>query len=619
MNGIQTGAAAPGDHGSLDAYVMRPVSPTSQYGGRSVDPLTGQTASIQTADSIVPTSSRKWASSRDTVADQDLPQLADFPDLANPHLAINYPAPDWTPLEKRIKLPLSTPTLEKDEALTSSLQEIGSLSDIEKRLAERSRVERLDGEYKFDLLMPSLRNMRTFISHIREGHQFPEPLTDGEHKVLAWLAGKTQTLLDAQAPYQRTVYLAVALVALCEIITERQILAPLRSSDSQASGRPAGSQIDSSLSSSVDPEIIMKCCWGENNPGGLNTIKTFCKRYVTYSNLAELFTALDNNTLFVFPSFQDLGLKDFCRFGHLPVYPIGMIPTYALNADGYMMSPLQFLMHDITHMSTLVMQTSTYARQRPSRSQGEQVLRTWQRRFELRYLLLDQLPACLAPLELDPALVLLLFDLLHEKAPDDGAPSLNYSHSGFALCFSTLAAARRELRAGYAEEFQSVTDSQAAKAVLWTLCLYKCWQTADFGALTQEQREACVRDFEHRALPRLKQHLEFIKSHRSTLRQLFADRHGKRTAPGTPSDSLRIHSSVFSDETDCPGRCLFQARHKFSGLCNLDNTDVIYFHALNSPVLRGEMESVTGTRLPDEFLCMTDFPPQADEPDTKAI
>ncbi|MCY4473054.1 MAG: hypothetical protein OXC07_09615 [Kistimonas sp.] len=199
--------------------------------------------------------------------DQGLPRLANFPDLGNPHLAINYPASDWIPLEKRIKLPVSTPTLEKDEALTGSLQEIGSLSDIEKRLAERSRVERLDGEYIFDLLMPTLRNMRTFISHIREGHQFPEPLTDGERKALAWLAGKTQALLDAQAPYRRTVYLAVALVALCEIITERQILAPLRSSDAQASGRPAGqSQIASSFSFPVDPEIIMECSWGGTTP-----------------------------------------------------------------------------------------------------------------------------------------------------------------------------------------------------------------------------------------------------------------------------------------------------------------------------------------------------------------
>ncbi len=194
MNAIQTGAAARENPGSLHTCDTRPASPSCQYGKRSVHlqkgpPTTSAGAESQSARS----SPRKRAAPQDRVVDQGLPRLANFPDLGNPHLAINYPASDWIPLEKRIKLPVSTPTLEKDEALTGSLQEIGSLSDIEKRLAERSRVERLDGEYKFDLLMPTLRNMRTFISHIREGHQFPAPLTDGERKALAWLAGRQNT------------------------------------------------------------------------------------------------------------------------------------------------------------------------------------------------------------------------------------------------------------------------------------------------------------------------------------------------------------------------------------------------------------------------------------------
>ncbi|MCY4473055.1 MAG: hypothetical protein OXC07_09620, partial [Kistimonas sp.] len=285
---------------------------------------------------------------------------------------------------------------------------------------------------------------------------------------------------------------------------------------------------------------------GGNNPGGLNTTENLCKTYVTYSNLPELFSAIYDNTLFVIPSFQELGLNDFCRFGHLRVYPIGMTTTYALNADGLMMSPLKFLMHDIGHMSALMMHTTEYARLRPPRSQGELILRTWQRRLELRWLLLDQLPACLKPLKLDPALVLLLFNFLHEKDPDTGAPCLDYSNDGFALCFSILGRARRQWRAGYVEEYQSVTDTQAARAALWTLCLYKCWQTADFKALTQQQREACAGDFEKRERPRLEKHLAFIEKHRGTLRQLFADRHCDREGKGTPSDSYYIVSRDFS-------------------------------------------------------------------------
>ncbi len=397
-------------------------------------------------------------------------------------------------------------------------------------------------------------------------------------------------------------YLAVALVALCEIITERQILAPLRSNDSQARAAEQ-SQIYSTFASPVDPEIIMECDWGGNNPGGLNTTTHFCKNHAQSTSLERLFIALNglfiavyDKTLFVLPSFQELGLNDFCRFGHLPVYPIGMITTYALNADGAMMSPLSFLIHDIAHMSALVGCTGEHGRQRPSYSPGDRTLRTWQRRLELRCLLLDQRPACLEPLELDPALVLLLFYLLHEQTPNDGAPCLNYSNDGFALCFSMLGLARREARAGLVEEYQSVTDTQAARAALWTLCLWKCWQTADFGALTQKQREACAQNFERRERPRLEQHLAFIERHRGALRQLFADRHCIREGKGTPSDSFSIDSRYFKYRAN--SLPLFQIRHERSGLCHLDNTDLIYFHALSSPVLRKQMESVTGASLP---------------------
>ncbi|MCY4471603.1 MAG: hypothetical protein OXC07_02115 [Kistimonas sp.] len=622
MNGIQTGTAIPEHHGSLDACVMRPVSPTSQYGGRGVDPLADPvTTSRPMADSIVPSSPHERTAPQDTGENQDPKRFCSLPDLGNPHLKINYPASDWTPPQLRVQLPPSSPILEKDEALTGSLHKPESLSAINKLLAERCDVEKHNGEFKLHLLMPSLRNMRTFISHIRDGHQFTEPLTDGEHKTLAWLAEKTQELLNAEAPYKRTVHLSIALVLLYEIITERQIFDPRRRSDSQESGTDFWkNQIDPSFSCPAEPTIITQCCWGGNNPAGLDEKEHFIKKYEIVAKLDDLFSALDDNTLFVLPSFQELGLNDFCRFGHLRVYPIGIMTTYALNADGEIMGPLQFAAHDIVHMSAWT-KTRTYAQLPEPLSPGQLILSSSQHRLALRCLLQDQLPANLASLKLDSALILLLFDFLHEQSPVEAAPALDYSHAGFATCFSILAVARRQARGSHVKEFQSVTDTEAARAALWTLSLWKCWQTADFGALPQQQLETCARDFKQRELPRLEKHLEFIEWHRGALRQMFADRHCKRIAPGTTSDHFIIRSRDFNDEADYLS--LFWIRHQFSGLCHLDNTDVIYFHALSSPVLRGQMESVTGASLPDEILDMTDCPPpmQAalllEEPDTR--
>ena len=608
MNAIQTGAAARENPGSLHTCDTRPASPSCQDGKRSVALLTGPaTTGTRAKNTRALSSPHKQAASQATVENQDLKRLSSLPDLGSPHLAINYPIPNWRPPEKLIERPVSSPTLEKDEALTGSLHQIESLSQINKLLEERSSVERDNGEFKWELLMPSLRNMRTFIGHIRDGHQFTEPLTDGESKTLVWLAEKTQALLDANAPYKRTVHLAIALMTLCEIITQRQVLDPLQRMHAQENGPLRLERqrwIMRALIPPVDPAIIMACCWGGNNPGGLDESEHLFRKYEECSDELQTLTAvLDDNRLLAFPSFQPLTLNDFCRFGHLRVHPIGMTTDYACNADGYMMSPLQFAKHDIGHMLSFK-RGGAYGPPPPLLVQY--VLCCPYQRLRLRCLLLDQLPGSLAPLKLDPALMLLLFQFLHELRPDFTADSLNYSHSGFVFCLWRLTSVRRGARAGYAEEYQSVTDTQAARAALWTLCLWRCWQAAGFGALTQEQQEACARDFEHRELPRLERHLKFIKKYRSTLRLLFANHHCSKGGQHSSSKRFWIDSPDFGNTMSMD---LFRARNEFSGLCNLDNTDVIYFHALNSPVLRQQMESVTGASLPEGTLCMADFPP----------
>ncbi len=620
MHSIQTGTAAYESPAGLQAGGMRPASPTSHYGKRSLALLTGPATTSAGAQNTTPLSSQhQQTAPRDTVEHQEPKRFCSLPDLGSPHLNINSPIPNWTPPQELTERPTSTPTLEKDEALTGSLQEIESLSDIKKRLAERSSVERLNGEYKFDLLMPSLRNMRTFISHIREGHQFPEPLTAEEQETLAWLAQKTQALLDAGAPYKRTVYMATALMVLCEIITERQILDPLRSAEAQDSGKPWQHLDSSSLYDCMDPTIIMKSYWGEDTPEGLTAHKDFIGKYVHGFGLDQLPLCIDDERLFVFPSFQPLTLDDFCYFGHLPVHPVGMITTYAVKVHQRFMSPLQFAMHDMGHMC---FQKELGAPRQPPLTPGDFVLSSPDKRLEMRCLLLDQLPAGLVPLMRDPALRLLLFHFFHERNLSISAAVLKYSQPAFLFSLATLARARREQRTDYPEEYQSLTDAEAARAVLWTLSLWRCWQAANFHPLTPKQQQACTRHFEQAELPRLNKHLEFIERHRILLRQLFADRHCIRVGEGTPSDHFRIQSRELEHEICHPIQILLQAWHEPSGLCNLDNTDLFYFHALNVPALRGQMESVTGASLPDEILDMTDCPPpmQAaallEEPDT---
>ncbi len=589
--------------GNLPAQTT-PDSPGSQYNRRRVRPLAEQAGDDKTT--AVRRQVPSQQASGDRSAETQIPVFAREPDLSSPQLPINVQAKHWLAPEQLLQLPPSTPTLEKDEALTDTLQEVGSLSLVEKHLAERRRVEQQQQEFKLDLMMPCLRNMRTFISHIAQQKQFAAPLTAGEEKAIAWLAEKTQELLDAGAPYKRTVHLAIALMSVYEIITARQVLGPLLVIDplkDKAAEQERLSRFARALGPHVDPVRVMECCWGGNNPGGRDEAEHFAENDLdNYTFQLTLSRLVNDNRLFVFPSFQSLDLLDFCRFGHLPVHVIGMTTAYATNADGLMMSPLQFAIHDMLHM---YVQQDVGAVENPALSQAASVLLSPGRRLQLRCLLLDQLPASLTPLNIKTALILLLFEFFHENAPCVGARGLDYSRAAFIYCLSHLAEARRSLRSGYAKSVQAVTDTEAARATLWALSLWELWRTADFKPLTPEQLETRAQAFEKTDLPRLDRHLDFLEQHRAALRQLFAERYCRRHQRNDQSIRFQIDCSAFPKRD---GYDLFITWDSFSGLYNLDNTDLVYFHALELPRLREDMENATGAILPDAPLCEPERP-----------
>jgi len=525
------------------------------------------------------------------------------PDLSQQNLRINYPAPDWIPLEELIASPPFTPTLERDTNLTRDLQQPASLHRFEQLLHERRQADENKKEFKLDLLMPTLRNMKTFISHIRSGKQFTAPLTAKEQTAMAWLADKTQQLLDAEAPYRRSVHLAIALMALCEIITKRQVLDPLLGLDplkDSCSQQPKLWEFSWAFSRAVDPLRIIEYCWGGNNPGGPDELERLKKNDLTGPGygLRYLATALDSNWLLAVPSFENLDLKDFCCFGHLPVHPIGMTTAYALNADGKMHSPLMFALHDIGHMQiNLAIGAGTPA----ALSLVETIIRNPHRRLDWRHMLLDSMPARLAHLKFNTALVLLLFQIFHERAPCESAQTLGNRHPAlFFRCFDIMANVRRRARTGYAQVYQSVTDRQAARAVLWALALWEYWQAADFRPLLHDELEACARTFEQTDLPVLDKHLDFLETHRGALRQLIAHRFCTRKTTHT-GICVQVSSMAFG--SGWQGVPFFTTRVEGPGLCHFDNTDVFYFKLLSSPALRQgtgrEIENALGVRFPD--------------------
>ena len=560
----------PGLGGGLPARTLGLASSEARHQGRSVQAITSPAAQL----GCVPAPD------------------AGIPDLSA-SLRVNYQAPWYIPPEKQVPQPGESPTLKNDEWLSKTSHQPVTVENIEQALEKRRdlKAQGLEDQFTFEPLVTTLENMAVFIRHIRDNKQFAKELDEEEDRAMAWLEEKTAVLIKEKAPYKRTVQLAMALMTVCEELTNRRILIPLKEHDPLLFNNHCGN-IDDAFSL----ERLIACSWGGNNTGVLPENEEFFTERGFYSAWEGLTTWLDRDDMLLYPSFQVLGLKDFCNFSHLPVHPIGMITDYTCNADGKMMSPLLFAMHDFEHMR----QQSTRGQRDYKPGPGSSdLLCVPSRRLALRQLLLDSMPAALKSVAGERALELLLFELFHEKHPGSVAQSLGSGYSAFLSCLQDVAEPRRHKRAGYPPDTQKVTDTEASMAAFWVVRLWEYWQTADF-ALTPRQLQARTRMFMAFEAPRLQEHLDFIDRHRGTLRHLFA---GKATWSGShPQDGYYAVDVLADGLVRQQTLELFKTYDPTSGLCHLDNTDRAYFSALRYPDLREEIERRTGELLPADLV-----------------
>ncbi|MCY4473063.1 MAG: hypothetical protein OXC07_09660, partial [Kistimonas sp.] len=128
MDRTQTGAQAGEIRGSLPAQMTAPDSPGGQYNRHRVRPLAQETTTGNDKTTAVRRQVPSPQTSGDKSTQTQSPSFSREPNLSNPQLPINVQAKHWLAPEQLLQLPPSTPTLEKDEALTDTLQEVGSLS-----------------------------------------------------------------------------------------------------------------------------------------------------------------------------------------------------------------------------------------------------------------------------------------------------------------------------------------------------------------------------------------------------------------------------------------------------------------------------------------------------------
>ena len=525
-------------------------------------------------------------------------------DFSDPQLPINFIAADYIPLEKQMPRPPFSPELKRDTWLDwvgskptlceapDYVNGLSSMDYVNAQLQIRQQVEEAGGRFQFRPFMATLENMQEFIHHIQAGRQFPDPLSAPEVAALTRLEAQTTALVEAGTPYYKdTVGLSLSLQVICELITERQVLEPLRN-DTPDLGNWVMIRLRCPLSE--HPCALAALPWtppatGDMPPCAEAEILFRCR---IEARLAEaLFDTVHDRNILLYPSFQPLTLENFGRFSHLPLYPVGLATDYVSNADGFMMSPLSFANHDLEHMYDLREKHDAPA------TGVEVVLASGQQRLVLRQLLLDDTPTWLAGQQLEPALILLLFSLVHENAPSDIAREIADAQSAFWYFLETLLRARRQSWTGYSEEDRRYSDEEAAMAALWTASLWARWQQ-EGQPLTAAQVLEHARSFTRQEAPRLRQHLDFVAQHRGTLRQLFID--------SWALDLMKQDDSHHWFTVSMPpkGRSLtlfqsYDGIYYGSGLCNLDNTELAWFGAQQLPDLRQKIEKATRAHLPD--------------------
>ncbi|WP_196221112.1 hypothetical protein [Sansalvadorimonas verongulae] len=525
-------------------------------------------------------------------------------------LTINFYASGQSPLKGLVpdpRTPLPDGQLEKDDWLARDCKEPGYLEEFSCLQARRSELEARGEEFCFPPLMTTLRNMCRFIDHIRAGKQFDERLTAKEHQALAWTRERACELKAAGAPYRRTVCLALALMSVYEVMTDRQVLGPLSATRpkvfaqhihrvtgwsrhlEQGKQAAAGEALPVAT---LDPlKVAVEVSGGHQRAGGSEWSEPF-DHYGLCRLWDSLYIYLGTQHLLLYPSFEELDIADFCLLSHLGIHPVGLMTRYALNADGFMMAPLGLACHDLWHVQQ---QEELGAPEYQSDTRVGSTLCRRDRRLGWRSLLLDQLPASLVSLHLEPALHLFLFQLIHEcPARQAVTDYLEQGSGSFVRCLSRLAKARREDRNGYVKRYSGVTDSEAAMAALWALRLWRSWQAAGFRPLAADRLEAFAQEFVGKDLPRLQEHLDFVGQHRPALRQLFADLFGSQT-----NDDGHFQVSFTPDFKELLDmKLMFASCHSPSGLNNLDYTDIAYFAALRSPALCQKIADKLGTALP---------------------
>ena len=485
-----------------------------------------------------------------------------------------------------------------DPVLTTRLQDpVDGLALYQRELQHREAMEKANEEYRFAPLRVTLQNMKKLTEHMLNGKQFSQPLVSDESRVLARFQGHIEELIALGAPYKRTVKLALLMCILLEIMTTRRVIEPLRETKPELFSRKrmmtarflhvSQGQSRELKTASIPLDKALTCRWGGLNvPEQQGEPEELISDFIQANALMKL---LENGQVFLYPSFKSLDLGDFCGFGHLPVYPLGMMSGYALNADGKMRTPLAFLIHDAAHTSSN--QTWLHL-------DGTAPLESLANRLRFQRWARAGLPAVVQEEhKLERAVELVLFQLLHEMTVDGALDTMDAD--SFLPLFQSLCNTRRRLHMEYSQAYRTVTDRQALLACFWVYQVYRAFRTgtACRGAVPDK----LVSRFVEQDLPALLEHQSVIDEHREALHQHFLSR--ARVFPQDDGSSRFYYKKFYCEGISksawlSEDLIMLEATDDPEAEARVRHTDLCYFNALLVDEECASMQQKLGVKLP---------------------
>ena len=488
------------------------------------------------------------------------------------------------------------PWLEPDSCLKVTLQHPeDSLAFYQKELARRETMEKAGEHYTFEPLMASLRNMRLLTQNILDGQQFDQPLSQTDHDAFLELRTYIDRLIAEQAPYERTVRLALLMNCMQEVATARYLLPELRRKTPELFAYchsvfnhlhpfPCFSAARKAPLKTEDVSLhqLLSCAWGDLNPNGEDEDRIlFYDQPIFRQSLSDL---LENRRILLYPAFAALDPADFCRIGHVPIFPLGMMTAHALNADGHMLTPLSFFRHDIEH--TVSNATWKYL-------QSPLPLDAPHSRLLFRLRVLDDIPAALEPYRLERALEQVVFYLFHEATV---AQVRKKMAAGSVLpLFQAIERIRKEEHLGWPAVYREIPDFQALLACLWVHRLYH-HLLAHPDPVAADTRELTA-GFVTRELAALHEHWCFMHRHQAALHAYFAARAHVSTPSGGHKLSTYKSRSPWAAHYLCETLILREQYNRHAG-GPVDQTHLVYLDALHVPEERVQIAQVLGETPP---------------------